>query len=93
MSIFKKINNVKDLDLTCEFIYQNKNKMWVTLIRKTEDINASVVRVSIIGGIGNCGYLKVTSCKYPMTLNKSIWFTSTICKVNEDKFTKFKESL
>ena len=47
----------------------------------------------IIVGTGRWRYLKGTSCKYAVTLNKSIWFTSTICKVNEDKLTKFKENL
>ena len=93
LGVFKKINNAADLDLTCEFVDQNNNKMWATLIRQTEDIDAGVGRMLIIGGTGRWRYLKGTSCKYAVTLNKSIWFTSTICKVNEDKFTKFKESL
>ena len=93
LGVFKKINNAADLDLTCEFVDQYNNKMWATLLRKTEDIDAGVGRMLIIGGTGRWTYLKGTSCKYAVTLNKSIWFTSTICKVNEDKFTKFKESL
>ena len=47
----------------------------------------------IIERTGRWIYLKGTSCKYAVTLNKSIWFTSTICKVSEDNFTKFKENL
>ena len=93
LGVFKKINNAADLDLTCEFVDQYNNKMWATLLRKTEDIDAGVGRMLIIGGTGRWRYLKGTFCKYAVTLNKSIWFTSTICKVNEDKFTKFKESL
>ena len=93
LGVFKKINNAADLDLTCEFVDQYNNKMWATLLRKTEDIDAGVGRMLIIGGTGRWRYLTGTSCKYAVTLNKSIWFTSTICKVNEDKFTKFKESL
>ena len=93
LGVFKKINNAADLDLTCEFVDQNNNKMWATLIRQTEDIDAGVGRMFVIGGTGKWNYLKGTSCKYAVTLNNSIWFTSTICKVNEDKFTKFKESL
>ena len=93
LGVFKKINNAADLDLTCEFVDQNNNKMWANLIRKTEDIDAGVGRMLIIEGTGSWNYLKGTSCKYAVTLNNSIWFTSTICKVNEDKFTKFKENL
>ena len=93
LPVFKKINNAADLDLTCEFVDQYNNKMWATLLRKTEDIDAGVGRMLIIGGTGGWRYLKGTSCKYAVTLNKSIWFTSTICKVNEDIFSKFKESL
>ena len=91
LGVFKKINNAADLDLTCEFIDQNNNKMWANLIRKTEDIDAGVGRMLIIGGTGNWTYLKGTSCKYAVTLNNSIWFTSTICNVDEDKYSKFKK--
>ena len=93
LGVFKKINNAADLDLTCEFVDQYNNNMWATLLRKTEDIDAGVGRMLIIGGTGRWKYLKGTSCKYAVTLYKSIWFTSTICKVNEDNFTKFKENL
>ena len=93
LGVFKKINNAADLDLTCEFVDQYNNKMWATLLRKTEDIDAGVGRMLIIGGTERWRYLRGTSCKYAVTLNKSIWFTSTICKVNEDKFNKFKENL
>ena len=47
---FQKINSAVDLDLTCEFVDQNNDKMWASLIRKTEDIDAGVGRVFIIGG-------------------------------------------
>ena len=93
LGVFKKINNAADLDLTCDFVDQNDNKMWANIIRKTEDIDAGIGRMFIIGGTGGWQHLSGTSCKYAVTINKSIWFTSTICKVNEDKFTKFKESL
>lgn len=93
LGVFKKINNAADLDLTCEFVDQNDNKMWATLIRKTEDIDAGVGRMLIFGGTGNWRYLKGTSCKYAVTLNKSIWFTSTICNINEVDFEKFKNNL
>ena len=93
LGVFKKINNAADLDLTCDFVDQNDNKMWANIIRKTEDIDAGIGRMFIIGGTGGWQHLSGASCKYAVTINKSIWFTSTICKVNEDKFTKFKESL
>ena len=91
LGVFKKINNAADLDLTCEFVDQNNNKMWANLIRKTEDIDAGVGRMFIIGGTGDWNYLKGTSCKYAVTLNNSIWFTSTICNVDQDKYIKFKK--
>ena len=93
LGVFKKINNAADLDLTCEFVDQYNNKMWATLLRKTEDIGVGVRRMLIIGGTERWKFLKGTSFKYVVTLNKSIWFTSNICKVNEDKFTKFKVNL
>ena len=93
LGVFKKINNAADLDLTCDFVDQNDNKMWANIIRKTEDIDAGIGRMFIIGGTGGWQYLTGTYCKYAVTINKSIWFTSTICKVNEDKFAKFKENL
>ena len=93
LGVFKKINNAADLDLTCEFVDQYNNKMWATLLRKTEDIDAGVGRMLIIGGTGRWRYLKGTSCKYAVTLNKSIWFTSTICNVDEDNFKKFRNNL
>ena len=93
LGVFKKINNAADLDLTCEFVDQNNNKMWANLIRKTEDIDAGVGRMLIIEGTGSWNYLKGTSCKYAVTLNNSIWFTSTICNVDEDNFKKFKNNL
>ena len=89
LGVFKKINNTADLDLTCDFVDQNNNKMWATIIRKTEDIDAGVGRMFIFGGTGRWQYLKGTSCKYAVTLNKSIWFTSTICNVDEEKYKKF----
>ena len=92
LGVFKKINNAADLDLTCEFVDQYNNNMWATLLRKTEDIDAGVGRMLIIGGTGRWRYLKGTSCKYAVTLNKSIWFTSTLCKVNEDNLIKFKDN-
>ena len=67
--------------------------MWANIIRKTEDIDAGIGRMFIIGGTGGWQYLKGTSCKYAVTINKSIWFTSTICKVKEDNFKKFKDNL
>ena len=91
LGVFKKINNAADLDLTCEFVDQNNNKMWTTLIRQTEDIDAGVGRMFIIGGTGKWNYLIGTSCKYAVTLNNSIWFTSTICNVDKDKYIKFKK--
>ena len=91
LGVFKKINNAADLDLTCEFVDQNNNKMWATLIRQTEDIDAGVGRMFIFGGTGKWNYLKGTSCKYAVTLNNSIWFTSTICNVDEDKYSNFKK--
>ena len=93
LGVFKKINNAADLDLTCEFVDQNKNKMWANLIRKTEDIDAGVGKMLIIGGTGSWRYLKDTTCKYAVTLNNSIWFTSTLCNVDEDIFEKFKNNL
>ena len=52
LGVFKKINNAADLDMTCEFVDQNNDKMWSNLIRKTEDINAGVGRFFIISGTG-----------------------------------------
>ena len=89
LGVFKKINNAADLDLTCEFVDQNNNKMWATLIRQTEDIDAGVGRMFVIGGTGKWHYLIGTSCKYAVTLNSSIWFTSTICNVDQDKYSQF----
>ena len=90
MSVFYKINNAVDLDLNCEFIDLNNNRMWTTLIRKIEDINEGVVRMLIIIGTRNWRYFKGAYCKYPMTLSKPIWVTSAFCKVNEDNLIKFK---
>ena len=93
LGVFKKINNAADLDLTCDFVDQNDNKMWANIIRKTEDIDAGIGRMFIIGGTGGWQHLSGTSCKYAVTINKSIWFTSTICKVREENFKKFKNNL
>ena len=93
LGVFKKINSAADLDLTCEFVDQNNDKMWASLIRKTEDIDAGVGRVFIIGGTGRWKYLSGSDCKYAVKLNKSIWFTSTICDIEEYKYLKFIESL
>ena len=45
----------------------------------------------IIGGNERWRYLKGTSCKYAVTLNKSIWFTSTN-KVSEDNYVNLKKT-
>ena len=93
LGVFKKINNAADLDLTCDFVDQNDNKMWANIKRKTEDIDAGIGRMFIIGGTGVWQHLRGTSCKYAVTINKSIWFTSTICKVKKENFKKFKNNL
>ena len=93
LGVFKKINKTADLDLTCEYVDQNDDKMWAALIRKTEDIEAGVGKILIIGGTGRWQYLTGTSCKYAVTLNKSIWFTSTICSLDAEKYNQFKNKL
>ena len=93
LGVFKKINNAADLDMTCEFVDQNNDKMWSNLIRKTEDINAGVGRFFIISGTGRWRHLSGVSCKYAVTINKAIWFTSSLCSVEEKKYEKFKNNL
>ena len=89
IGVFKKIKNNADLDLTCEFIDQENEKMWASLIRKTEDIDAGIGKMYIPGGTGKWEYLSSSLCTYAVKINKSFYFASTVCKVKKGAFDNF----
>lgn len=89
IGILKKTFNAADLVFTCELIDQRNNKMWTALIRKTEDIDSGKGKMYIIEGTGRWQYLSGINSKYAAKINKTLWFASTRCNIDENYSLNF----